>query len=70
MSSGFQLLYKMVEFFDINYDILEIEDQGKILEEYSRLINYFDLSIRFELFLFNRQVNEQTLIDQFDIHII
>ena len=58
---------KMVEFFDINYDLLEIEDQGEILEQYSRLINYFDPSIRFELFLFNRQVNEQILIDQFDI---
>ena len=58
---------KMVEFFDINYDLLEIEDQGEILEQYSRLINYFDPSIRFGLFLFNRQVNEQTLIDQFDI---
>lgn len=58
---------KMVEFYDINYDLLEIEDQGEILEEYSKLINYFDPSIWFELFLFNRQVNEQTLIDQFDI---
>lgn len=58
---------KMVEFYDINYDLLGIEDQGEILEEYSKLINYFDPSIRFELFLFNRQVNEQTLIDQFDI---
>ncbi len=57
----------MVEFYDINYDLLEIEDKGEILEEYSRLINYFDPSIKFELFLFNRQVNEQTLIDQFDI---
>ena len=58
---------KMVEFFDINYDLLEIEDQGEILEEYSKFINYFDPSIKFQLFLFNRQVNEQTLIDQFDI---
>lgn len=57
----------MVEFFDINYDLLEIEDQGEILEEYSKFINYFDPSIKFQLFLFNRQVNEQTLIDQFDI---
>ena len=65
VSSGYYT--KMVEFFDINYDLLEIEDQGEILEEYSRLINYFDPSIRFELFLFNRQVNEQTLMEQFDI---
>ena len=60
VSSGYYT--KMVEFFDINYDLLEIEDQGEILEEYSRLINYFDPSIRFELFLFNRQVNEQSAI--------
>ena len=58
---------KMVEFFDINYDLLEVEDQGEILEEYSKLINYFDPSISFQLFLFNRQVNEQTLIEQFEI---
>jgi len=58
---------KMVEFFDVNYELLEVEDQGEVLEEYSRLINYFDPSIRFSLFLFNRQVNEQTLVEQFDI---
>ena len=58
---------KMVEFFDINYDLLEVEDQGDILEEYSKLINYFDPSIRFEVFLFNRQVSEQALAEQFDI---
>ena len=59
---------KMVEFYDINYDLLEVEDQGDILEEYSKLINYFDPSIRFALFLFNRQVSEKVLADQFDIH--
>ena len=58
---------KMVEFYDINYDLLEIEDQGDILEEYSKFINYFDPSIKFQLFLFNRQVSEQVLADQFDI---
>ena len=58
---------KMVEFFDINYDLLEVEDQADILEEYSALINYFDPAIRFQLFLFNRQVSEKTLVEQFDI---
>lgn len=58
---------KMVEFFDRNYELLEIEDQGEILEEYSKLINYFEPSIRFSLFLFNRQVNEQRWLPQFEI---
>lgn len=58
---------RMVEFHDINYDLLEIEDQGYVLEEYSRLINYFDPSIRFQLFLFNRHVSEKELADRFEI---
>ena len=58
---------KMVEFFDINYDLLEIEDRGYILEEYSKLINYFDPSIKFQLFLFNRQVNEKELSERFSV---
>ena len=61
---------KMVEFFDINYDLLEVEDQGDILEEYSKLINYFDPSITFELILFNRQVSEQALAEQFVIPLL
>ena len=58
---------KMVEFFDINYDLLEDEDKYEILEDYSKFINYFDPSIPFEIFLFNRQVNEQMLAEQFQI---
>lgn len=58
---------KMVEFFDINYDLLEDEDKYAILEDYSKFINYFDPSIPFEIFLFNRQVNEQMLAEQFQI---
>ncbi|MFR5243165.1 MAG: VirB4-like conjugal transfer ATPase, CD1110 family, partial [Roseburia sp.] len=58
---------KMVEFYDINYELLEVDDQADILAQYSRLINYFDPSVKFELVLFNRQVNEQALTEQFDI---
>ena len=58
---------KMVEFYDINYDLLEIEDQGTILEDYSKLINYFDPSVKFQLFLFNRRVSEEELAAQLDI---
>ncbi len=58
---------RMVEFYDINYDLLEVEDQSEILEEYSRIINYFDPSVRFQMFLFNRRVNEQELMEQFNV---
>ena len=58
---------KMVEFYDLNYGLLDEEEQVEILELYSQLINYFDPSIKFQIMLFNRQVNEQTLVEQFDI---
>ena len=58
---------KMIEFFDINYALLEVEEQGEILEEYSKLLNYFDPSIKVQLFLFNRRVNKKTLTTQFQV---
>lgn len=58
---------KMVEFSDINYNLLEEEDQGDILMEYSRLLNYFAPSIKFALFLFNRRADERMLAEQFDV---
>lgn len=58
---------KMVEFQDIDYELLEIEDKGNLLEEYSDFINYFDPTIKFQLFLFNRHVNEEKLVGKYDI---
>ena len=58
---------KMLEFGDINYNILAEEDQRNILEIYSNMLNYFDPSIKIQLCLFNRKVNEETLMEQFNI---
>ena len=61
VTSGFYT--KMVEFYDINYDLLEIEDKGEILEEYSRLINYFDPSIKVCSLTCRLNRNSSNLID-------
>lgn len=58
---------KMLEFGDINYNILDEEDQRNILEIYSNLLNYFDPSVKIQVCLFNRKVNEETLMEQFNI---
>lgn len=58
---------KMLEFGDINYNILAEEDQRNILEIYSNMLNYFDPSIKIQICLFNRKVNEETLMEQFNI---
>jgi len=58
---------KMVEFYDINYKLLEEEEQGDILEDYSKLLNYFDPEVKFQLFLFNRKVSDERLARQFEV---
>ena len=58
---------KMIEFFDLNYVLLDEDERADILGLYSQLINYFDPSIGFQIFLFNRHVNEEVLAAQFDI---
>ncbi|MCR5234121.1 MAG: conjugal transfer protein TraE [Lachnospiraceae bacterium] len=58
---------RMIEFTDINYVLLDEEEQKDILGLYSQFINYFDPSIHFQIFLFNRHVNEETLASQFTI---
>ena len=58
---------KMVEFYDLNYVLLDEEERADILGLYSQFINYFDPSAKFQIFLFNRHVNEKTLSAQFEI---
>ncbi len=58
---------KMVEFYDINYELLDAPQQGDVLQAYSELINYFEPGIKFQLFLFNRKVSEEVLVRR--IHI-
>ncbi len=58
---------KIIEFEDINYELLEVEERGEVLEEYSKFINYFDPSIKFQLFYFNRKVSAKRLKERFEI---
>ena len=58
---------KMVGFDDLNYVLQDEGAQAEILGLYSQFINYFDPGIFFQIFLFNRQVGEETLIKRFEI---
>ena len=58
---------KMVGFDDLNYVLQDEDAQAEILGLYSQFINYFDPGIFFQVFLFNRQVGEETLIRCFEI---
>ena len=52
---------KMIEFTDVNYELLDVEEQAEVLELYSQFINYFSPSIQVQFFFFHRQVNEKRL---------
>lgn len=58
---------KMIEFYDINYALLEDEDQKATIENYAKMINFFDPSVHMELFLFNRRVSASELAESFEI---
>lgn len=57
----------MVEFYDVNYGLLDVDQQTQMLNEYSNFINYFTPGIQFQLFLFNRKVPEESLERCFEI---
>ena len=57
---------KMVEFYDINYELLDTTEQAEILQEYSKLLSYFEPGVKFQLFLFNRRVDRETLVSRID----
>jgi len=58
---------KMMEFYDVNYELLDIEEQAEMLGQYSNLINYFAPGVKIEFFLFNRKVPEEALTQAFEI---
>lgn len=58
---------KMVEFDDINYVLLDDEERANILGLYSKCINYFNPSVKCQIFLINRRVCPEILRSQFEI---
>lgn len=58
---------KMLYFADMNYELLDDNEQDEVLKSYGRLINYFDPAISFQLFLFNRHMDEDMVKSRFEI---
>ncbi len=58
---------KMIEFYDVNYELLDVEEQAEMLGQYSNLINYFTPGVKVQIFLFNRKVPEEALTQAFEI---
>ncbi len=48
---------KTIQFFDINYQLAQADDQALIFENYCDFLNYFDSSISVQLTLVNQRTN-------------
>lgn len=48
---------KTIQFFDINYQLAQADDQALIFENYCEFLNYFDSSIAVQLTLVNQRTN-------------
>lgn len=58
---------RMVQFFDINYQLAQNEDKTAIFENYCEFLNYFDSSIQFQITFLNQQVNFNEFVKSIDI---
>lgn len=58
---------KMVQFFDINYQLARNEEKQHIFGEYCEFLNYFDESINFQFCFINHKVDMRELAKTIDI---
>ena len=65
--SGRDYYTKMVRFSDANYCLLDDPGKADVVSLYAKLLNYFDPSVHFQLFLFNRRGNGKEMARRFSI---
>lgn len=58
---------KIVGFSDLNYQLAADHKQAEIFNDWCTIINYFDSSVDFQLFLYNHLANEFELKDKINI---
>ena len=57
----------ILEFDDLNYELLEENERKEILDQYKHLLNSFDAGFTNQFFFFNRRVSEEKLKERFEI---
>ena len=51
---------KTIKFADINYEIAKKEDQVDIFSKYCEFLNYFNDTIKVQISIQNRYINQET----------
>ena len=58
---------KMVQFYDINYQLAQNDDKAAIFENYCEFLNSFDSSVEVQITFLNQQVNFDEYAKNIDI---
>ena len=58
---------KMVQFYDINYQLAQNDDKAAIFENYCEFLNSFDSSVEVQITFLNQQVNVDEYAENIDI---
>ena len=61
---------KMVQFYDINYQLAQNDDKAAIFENYCEFLNSFDSSVEVQITFLNQQVNFDEYAKNIDIPVI
>lgn len=58
---------RTVQFYDIDYQLVDYDSAGKIFDDYCRVLNYFDETINFQLTFENQSMDLNTLLKELNI---
>lgn len=58
---------KTVQFYDVNYQLAEFDEQNNIFSKYCELLNFFDNTVKFQLTFENQNRSQEKLLKEIEI---
>ena len=58
---------KTVQFYDVNYQLAEFDEQDNIFSKYCELLNFFDNTVKFQLTFENQNRSQEKLLKEIEI---
>ena len=58
---------RTIQFFDVNYELAEFDEQNRIFSKYCDMLNFFDNTVRFQLTFENQNRSQEKLVKSIQI---
>ena len=59
---------KTIQFFDINYELADFDEQNRIFSKYCDMLNFFDNTVKFQLTFENQNRSQEALVKSIQIN--